>query len=72
MRLTAQAAKSYVAHPLTGAFFSVSFHKLDVEPKQAEAIFSAAAAAAAALQNRSWRSVTCVRLNQREYPSNVL
>lgn len=49
MRLTAQAAKSYVAHPLTGAFFSVSFHKLDVEPKQAEAIFSAAAAA---LQNR--------------------
>lgn len=69
MRLTAPAAKSSVAHPLTGAFFSVRFHKLDAEPKQAEAIFSAAAAT---LQNRSRRSITCVRLNQREYPSNAL
>lgn len=39
------AVQSYVIHPLTGAFFSVSFYKLEVEPRQAGAIFSCSSTA---------------------------
>lgn len=42
--LTAHAVQSFVTHPLTGAF-SVSFCKVDVEPRQAAAIFSSSTTA---------------------------